>query len=70
MPRIKVEEKIIGYGVVRDTPEPARAGSPEAQSGQPEARAGNQRQASVQAQTGDQKGIQMHEKHASPEKLV
>ena len=70
MPRIKVEEKIIGYGVVKDAPEPIQAGSPEAQAGQPEARAGNQRQASVQAQTGDHKVIRMHEKLERPEMLV
>ena len=70
MPRIKVEEKIIGYGVVKDAPEPIPDGGPEAQSGQPEARAGNRRQASVQARTGDHKVIRMHEKLERPEKLV
>ena len=70
MPRIKVEEKIIGYGVVKDAPKPIQDGSPEAQAGQPEARVGNQRQTSVQAQTDDQKVIRMHEKLERPEMLV
>ena len=70
MPRIKVEEKIIGYGVVKDAPEPTQDGSSKAQAGQPGARAGNQRQASVQPQTGDQKVIRMHEKLERPEMLV
>ena len=70
MPRIKVEEKIIGYGVVKDAPEPIQDGSPEAQVGQPEARTGNQRQASVQTQAEDHKVIRMHEKLERPEMLV
>ena len=70
MPRIKVEEKIIGYGVVKDAPEPIQDGSPETQVGQPEARTGNQRQASVQTQAEDHKVIRMHEKLERPEMLV
>ena len=74
MPTIKVDEKIVGYGVVKDAPEPAQAGNanaqPEAQAGQPGAQAGNRVRTSVRARNGDQKVIRMHEKLERPEKLV
>ena len=70
MPRIKVEEKIIGYGVVKDAAEPVRAGNPGAQAGQLEAQAGIRSQTGVQAPTGGQKVIRMHEKLERPEMLV
>ena len=70
MPTIKVEEKIIGYGVVKDAAEPVRAASPRAQAGQLGARAGNRSQTAVQAPAGEHKVIRMHEKLERPEKLV
>jgi len=63
MPRIKVEEKIIGYGVVKETAEPAQAEAPKTQAPS-QARAGNRSSAD------DQKVIRMHEKLERPEKLV
>ena len=41
MPRITVDEKIIGYGVVKDAPEPAQPMEPKAQAAN-RATAGNQ----------------------------
>ena len=63
MPRIKVEEKIIGYGVVKETAEPAPAEAPKTQTPS-QARAGNRSSAD------DQKVIRMHEKLERPEMLV
>ena len=63
MPRIKVDEKIIGYGVVKDAPKPVQPREPNAQV-ETRAQSGNQ------AKTGDQKVIRMHEKLERPEMLV
>ena len=75
MPTIKVDEKIIGYGVVKDAPEPAQPREPKAQAANRatagnQAPAGNQATAGNQAPTGDQKVIRMHEKLERPEMLV
>ena len=63
MPRIKVDEKIIGYGVVKEAAEPAQAEAPKTQAAN-QARAGNR------SPDDDQKVIRMHEKLERPEKLV
>ena len=70
MPMIKVDEKIVGYGVVKDAPEPVQAGNPGVQSAQSGAQAGYHGRTGVPAQNGDQKVIRMHEKLERPEKLV
>ena len=70
MQKIKVDEKIIGYGVVKDAPGPARADNPGAQAGQSGAKAGNKGQAAVQSRSSDPKVIRMHEKLERPEMLV
>ena len=70
MPTIKVDEKIIGYGVVKDAPESVQAGNPSPQTGQAEAQVPHRGQTGVQARTEDQKVIRMHEKLERPEMLV
>ena len=70
MPTIKVDEKIIGYGVVKDAAESVQAGNPGEKAGKPEAQAPRQAQTGVQAHTEDQKVIRMHEKLERPEMLV
>ena len=70
MPTIKVDEKIVGYGVVKDAPEPMQAGNSRVQAGQSGAQAGNTGRTGVLAQDGDQKVIRMHEKLERPEMLV
>ncbi len=57
MPTIKVDEKIVGYGVVKDSPEPVRVREPQTQAGN-------------RSQAEDQKVIRMHEKLERPEMLV
>ena len=63
MPTIKVDEKIVGYGVVKDSPEPVRVREPETQ-------AENRSQTGNRSQAEDQKVIRMHEKLERPEMLV
>ena len=63
MPRIKVEKKIIGYGVVKEAAEPAQAEAPKTQTP-------NQAMAGNRSSPDDQKVIRMHEKLERPEKLV
>ncbi len=70
MPTIKVDEKIVGYGVVKNAPEAVQVGNPGAQARQPETQAGNPGRTGVPAQDGDQKVIRMHEKLERPEMLV
>ena len=70
MPTIKVDEKIIGYGVVKDAAESVQAGNAGKQAGKPETQAARQAQTGVLAHTEDQKVIRMHEKLERPEMLV
>ncbi len=70
MPTIKVDEKIIGYGVVKDAAESVQAGNAGKQAGKPETQAPRQAQTGVLAHTEDHKVIRMHEKLERPEMLV
>ena len=70
MSTIKVDEKIVGYGVVKDAPEPVQAGNPKAQAEQAGAQAGKRGRIGVRARNEDQKVIRMHEKLERPEMLV
>ncbi|MDE0372575.1 MAG: hypothetical protein OXI73_08535 [Rhodospirillales bacterium] len=63
MPRIKVDQKIIGYGVVKEAAGPTQAEAPKTQ-------AANRARAANRSPADGQKVIRMHEKLERPEMLV